>query len=234
LSAKLNANSGGGLVNGRVILTLNGKPIGGVEAVLHDAVLTSGQIAVSADLRLTAGGANAIIPNGSGNYMITAHFVADAGSKYLDSPTASTASPGPKVEKENLDLGYSGQVFVTANKVGGSADISVGGAVTVADPGTGFITGGGWVTLDDGRKGNFGFTAKTLKSGSVQGNSLFVYRTLTNLRTVGVTTAPNDTRSYNFIVKSNALDGLRTCNVVGKLPCDAQLTGKSNVRAVDR
>jgi hypothetical protein len=41
-------------------------------------------------------------------------------------------------------------------------------------------------------------------------------------------------RAYNYIVKSNALDGLRTCGVVGKVPCEAQLTGKSNIKAVDR
>src|SRR5205823_533102 len=47
-------------------------------------------------------------------------------------------------------------------------------------------------------------------------------------------TAPNQTRAYNYIIKSNALSGLQTCNLANKLPCAAQLTGKSNITAVDR
>jgi hypothetical protein len=111
-------------------------------------------------------------------------------------------------------------------------------AVTVADPGTGFITGGGWVALDNGQRGNFGFTAKFLTKGNnIQGNSLFIYRTVANLRALGVTQPslpPNEDRAYNYIVKSNALDGLQTCGVANRTPCSAQLNGRSNIKAVDR
>jgi hypothetical protein len=109
-------------------------------------------------------------------------------------------------------------------------------SVDVADPGTGFITGGGWVPLTGGDKGNFGFNAKFLKSGNLQGNSLFIYRTTANLGPSGlnVTGAPDGVRPYNYIIKANALTGLRTCGVANQIPCQAQLTGKSNITAVDR
>jgi hypothetical protein len=106
--------------------------------------------------------------------------------------------------------------------------------VTVADPGTGFITGGGWVVLPNNDRGNFGFNAKFLKNGQIQGNSLFIYRTTANLAAMGVVGAPAGLRSYNYIVKANALDGLRTCGVLNQIPCAAQLTGKSNIKAIDR
>jgi hypothetical protein len=108
--------------------------------------------------------------------------------------------------------------------------------VTVADPGTGFITGGGWVVLPGGDKGNFGFTAKFLKNGNLQGNSLFIYRTTANLGPSGlnVAGAPDGTRPYNYIIKANALTGLQTCGVANRIPCQAQLSGKSNITAVDR
>jgi hypothetical protein len=120
-------------------------------------------------------------------------------------------------------------------------------AVTIADPGTGFITGGGWIadpgqspSATKGAKDNFGFTVKFLKNGSIQGNSLYIYRTVTNLYALGVTTAPNDTRAYNFIVKSNSMTGLqqtggdgnKTCTPTAS--CYAMFNGKSNLKAVDR
>ncbi|HJP67146.1 MAG TPA: cadherin-like domain-containing protein, partial [Actinomycetota bacterium] len=119
-------------------------------------------------------------------------------------------------------------------------------AVTIADPGNGFVTGGGWITdpgqvpsATAGSRDNFGFTVKFLKNGGIQGNSNFIYRTVTNLYALGVTTAPNDTRSYNFMVKSNSMTGLQqTGGSAGKCtptaPCYALFNGKSNLRAVDQ
>jgi hypothetical protein len=111
-------------------------------------------------------------------------------------------------------------------------------ALTVTDPGTGFTTGGGWI-LDPNTtaKSNFGFTVKFLKSGGLQGNSIFIYRTSINLGALGVPGAANDIRAYNFIVKSNSMEGLAqkcTNPTTGAEPCWATFTGKSNVRAVDR
>ena len=109
-------------------------------------------------------------------------------------------------------------------------------ALTVNDPGTGFTTGGGWI-LDPNTnaKSNFGFTVKFLKSGSIQGNSLFIYRTKADLGGKVPGALPG-LRDYNFIVKSNAMDSLnqKCATPTGGMPCKATFTGKSNVRAVDR
>jgi len=48
-------------------------------------------------------------------------------------------------------------------------------ALVVYDPSAGFTVGGGWV-MDGGAKGNFGFVVKYLKSGTIQGQALYVYR----------------------------------------------------------
>jgi hypothetical protein len=108
--------------------------------------------------------------------------------------------------------------------------------LTVNDPGTGFTTGGGWI-LDPNTnaKSNFGFTVKFLKNGSLQGNSIFIYRTKADLGGK-VAGAPYGLRDYNYIVKSNAMDSLvqKCATATGGLPCKATFTGKSNVRAVDR
>lgn len=53
---------------------------------------------------------------------------------------------------------------------------------------------------------------------------------------MGVTTAPNEVRDYNFWIKSNSMDSLTqkcTTNTGGR-PCWATFTGKSNVKAIDR
>jgi hypothetical protein len=109
-------------------------------------------------------------------------------------------------------------------------------AVTITDPGTGFTTGGGWI-LDPNTndRSNFGFTVKFLKNGNIQGNSLFIYRTKADLGGK-VAGAPYGMRDYNFIVKSNAWDGLfqKCSDSIGTEPCWATFNGKSNVKAVDR
>lgn len=66
------------------------------------------------------------------------------------------------------------------------------GAITMSDPGTGFTTGGGWLASppatgllvnrpEANGRANFGFTVKYLKNGSIQGNSLYVYRDIADL-----------------------------------------------------
>jgi hypothetical protein len=65
------------------------------------------------------------------------------------------------------------------------------GALVVFDPSLGFITGGGWFTSSDGRI-NFGFNAKYLKSGQVQGSLLTIMH------------GPEG----NYILKSNSMGTL--------------------------
>src|SRR5439155_20202770 len=105
------------------------------------------------------------------------------------------------------------QVDIVTNNYYGDDSQSV--AMTVTDPGSGFVTGGGWIadtgqspTSTLGARDNFGFTVKFLKNGNIQGNNLFIYRTNTDLAALGVTGAPTGKRDYNFIIKSNMMDSL--------------------------
>jgi uncharacterized repeat protein (TIGR01451 family) len=67
------------------------------------------------------------------------------------------------------------------------------GALTVYNPALGFTTGGGWYTdPTNGYRYNFGFNAKILKSGQVQGSLLTIVRTPQGV----------------YEVKSNAMGGL--------------------------
>jgi hypothetical protein len=110
--------------------------------------------------------------------------------------------------------------------------------VTVTDPGTGFTTGGGWIMEPNlGKHANFGFTVKFLKNGNIQGNSLYIFRATADIGNgLGV-------REYNFIVKSNAMTGLKiyllsnkllACPIGAKSGCGATFTGKATIKAVDR
>jgi hypothetical protein len=119
-------------------------------------------------------------------------------------------------------------------------------AIQVSDPGTGFVTGGGFIadpgqspTATQGYRDNFGFEVKFLKNGNLQGNSLYIYRTVTNLGALGVVGAPNANRAYNFIIKSNAMTSLQQTGgsngqCTPTAPCYASFSGKSNVSAVDQ
>jgi hypothetical protein len=116
-------------------------------------------------------------------------------------------------------------------------------AVTVALPGTGFTTGGGWLNEPNlGSRSNFGFNAKRLKNGSVQGNSVYIYR-----KTVAANSIVNPAGGYlpagqyNWQVKSNSWQGgglslNTTCdtNVVPFTNCTATFAGKANITAINR
>ncbi len=108
--------------------------------------------------------------------------------------------------------------------------------VLVNDPGTGMAAGGGWLIdpITSGRV-NFGLSAKFLKKGRVQGNSLFVYRVTTDLSTI-LPDAPAGERAYDWIIKSNAMQGLNIYDCENKTTsgCKATITGKNTVQAVDR
>ena len=112
-------------------------------------------------------------------------------------------------------------------------------AVTVANSGTGFTTGGGWFTEPQlGTRSNFGFTAKYLKNGGVQGNSLYIYRRVVAAGSVANPTGGNlPAGEYNWIIKSNSMTALSqshgpTCPTTAV--CKSTFTGKSNVTAVNR
>jgi hypothetical protein len=107
-------------------------------------------------------------------------------------------------------------------------------AVTIAVPGTGFTTGGGWIVNTDGSgtRNNFGFTAKTQKGGAVQGNSLFIYRVRTDL-SKQYSGMPAGEREYNWIIKSTKITSLsQSCPTAGV--CSAQFSGTATVTGIDR
>src|SRR5947208_4294639 len=78
------------------------------------------------------------------------------------------------------------------------------------DPSLGFTTGGGWFNYGDA-KVNFGFNAKILKSGQVQGSVLTIFK-----RANG-----------NYIIKSNSMGGLAVAKVAGQSYYSASITGKA-------
>jgi hypothetical protein len=110
-------------------------------------------------------------------------------------------------------------------------------ALTVVNSGTGFTTGGGWLTEPNlNSRSNFGFTVKYLKNGNIQGNSLYIYR-----KTVSAGSIANPSGgflpagSYNWIIKSNSMTGLaQSCTDTTPKVCTATFTGKSNITAVNR
>ena len=116
-------------------------------------------------------------------------------------------------------------------------------SITVALPGTGFTTGGGWLNEPNlATRSNFGFNAKRLKNGNVQGNSVYIYR-----KTVAANSIANPlggflpAGGYNWQIKSNSWAGgglsLNTsCNtaVTPFTNCLATFSGKANITAINR
>jgi len=95
--------------------------------------------------------------------------------------------------------------------IGGNYFVGEGvGSVVVFDPSLGFITGGGWYTTDQGRI-NFGFNAKYLKSGQIQGSLLTILH-----RPEG-----------NYMLKSNAMGTLTVTKDSGGTFWTAVLKGKA-------
>jgi hypothetical protein len=84
------------------------------------------------------------------------------------------------------------------------------GVITVMDPTLGFTTGGGWFNTANG-KVNFGFNAKILKSGQVQGSLLTIVK------------AP----SGNYVTKSNSMGALSIAKVTGETYYSATFQGKA-------
>jgi hypothetical protein len=102
-------------------------------------------------------------------------------------------------------------VYDTIATIKGDYFIGSGeGAITVMDPSLGFTTGGGWFNAGDA-KVNFGFNAKILKSGQVQGSLLTIFK-----RANG-----------NYVTKSNAMGALAVSKVSGQTYYSATLRGKA-------
>ena len=88
--------------------------------------------------------------------------------------------------------------------------------LTFYEPSGQFATGGGWVADPAGGKGNFGFTARYLKSGRVQGNLVYTYRGEYNGELV------------EYKIKSSALNALAFGGAT--FPVSASLQGKATLR----
>ncbi|MFX1365501.1 MAG: PKD domain-containing protein [Promethearchaeota archaeon] len=65
-------------------------------------------------------------------------------------------------------------------------------ALTIYEPTGDFVTGGGWIWDETGRKGNFGFNVKYKKNGLPKGQAIYVYRE----------------GDWEYIIKSNAWEGM--------------------------
>ncbi|MBI3648215.1 MAG: DUF11 domain-containing protein [Actinobacteria bacterium] len=108
------------------------------------------------------------------------------------------------------------------------------GTVTVVQTGSGMTNGGGWLTEPNlGTKSNLGFTVKYLKNGNVQGSSVYVYR---QTRDIGglCSGCPTGARTYDFIIKSNAMGALtQSCTTTTPVVCKSTFTGKATWSAVD-
>jgi hypothetical protein len=115
--------------------------------------------------------------------------------------------------------------------------------VTVSLPGTGFTTGGGWLSEPNlASRSNFGFNVKRQKNGSTQGNSLYMYR-----KTIGANLIANPAGGYlpagdyNWQIKSNSWQGgglslNAGCNTATTpfTNCTATFSGKANITAISR
>jgi uncharacterized repeat protein (TIGR01451 family) len=103
-------------------------------------------------------------------------------------------------------------VYELTATIGGSYFKGDGiGALVVYNPALGFTTGGGWYTDPNGYRYNFGFNAKILKSGQVQGSLLTIAHTPTGI----------------YEVKSNSMGGL----VIAKDPTNTFWTATFSGKA---
>ena len=90
--------------------------------------------------------------------------------------------------------------------------------LTFYEPSGQFVTGGGWVADPAGSKGNFGFTAKYLKNGRVQGNLVYTYGDEYNGEAV------------EYKIKSSAVNALALDG--NSFPVSASLQGKATLKIV--
>jgi len=146
------------------------------------------------------------------------------------SPTAGIGSGGCTLS--GMTVGESYEVLVTLEPnvyYVATNDMVI---ATTSTPGTGFVSGGGWISTQ-GTRSNLGFTVKNTKRGP-QGSSLYIYRkTLSEDTLVNGVLVPAG--SYNWIIKSNAMTQMTMgCATGTPKICTSSFTGKSNVKAVNR
>jgi hypothetical protein len=140
-----------------------------------------------------------------------------AASCVATDTTRTVADPSTALAHCTL-TGLTPDVYELNATIGGTYFQGSGvGALTVYNPALGFTTGGGWYTdpSQPGVRYNFGFNAKILKSGQVQGSLLTIAHTPQGI----------------YVVKSNSMGGL----VVAKNSTDpnnvfwtATFSGKAN------
>jgi hypothetical protein len=110
--------------------------------------------------------------------------------------------------------------------------------IVVQTVGTGFVTGGGWLTEPNlNSKSNFGFTVKRLKSGNLQGNSNYIYRKTVGANEVSTGSGYLPAGPYNWQIKSNSWAGgglTSACTTAAPIKCTATFSGKANIKAINR
>jgi len=126
---------------------------------------------------------------------ISSYAVVDA-----DTATASCSIGNVPMDTYEIDATINGDYF-TGSGVG---------SIVVFDPALGFITGGGWYSTDQGRL-NFGFNAKYLKSGQIQGSLLTILHGIDG----------------NYMLKSNAMGTLTVTKDASGTFWSAVLKGKA-------
>jgi uncharacterized repeat protein (TIGR01451 family) len=157
--------------------------------------------------------------------------------------TAGTGNTAATPCSFNLSAGdpYSIKIELVTNGYYGAADEDA--AATVSLPGTGFTTGGGWLNEPNlGTRSNFGFNVKRQKNGSVQGNSLYIYRKTVTANTVPLANGGYlPAGDYNWQIKSNSWSGgglslNAGCNTTTNpfTNCTGTFSGKANIQAMSR
>ena len=123
----------------------------------------------------------------------------------VTSASGGVGSLGCTLSGLNVNDAYDVQLTLSGNQYYTAPIEDV--VITTSTSGTGFMTGGGWITEPNlGARSNFGFNAKS-KGKTLSGSSLYIFRkTLTAPETVNGITLP--VGDYNWIIKSNAVTGL--------------------------
>jgi hypothetical protein len=165
-----------------------------------------------------------VTPSGatqSNAYQSTGYTV--SGSTNCPSTITESPSPGTSATSMTQVLKFNGgvqtNVYILSVSVSGSYYTGgpVTGVTTIYDPSLGFTTGGGTVVNPNtGYRANFGFVAKYLKSGQVQGNVLYI----------------EHRPSGDVMLKSNAMQSMTLVNSGTTPPYIAYIQGKATYQSV--
>ena len=218
-----------------------------------DTLVSTGSTATSSMAALKVSAAVTEAADGALGSQLTATKVRFSAYKANDSTMLFTTSTPTCTAPVLIPATYAGKGTASCSIAGLGADNYVlkaemldngyytapveNATATVVLAGTGFTTGGGWLTEPTLQtRSNLGFTVKYLNNGNIQGNSLYIYR-----KTLGLNEVANPAGGflpaggYNWIIKSNAMTGLtQKCPVGSTVGCTATFTGKSTISAVNR